>query len=373
MARVRGWDLGFISLKYYAGLALLVVLGLIPFISTASQLLPLISLLYLMIFGITWDIASGYTGQLNFGHAFFIAIGGYTTAILNATYGVSPLVSIPVAVITGAIAGLAIGIPVLRLRGPYLALVTFVLPPIFAQLVILRDDIFKGTFGFTSLTSLVAPPEYPSLIQVPTTAVRTIIDYYIAYILLVLFATIFFVYTRTYAGEILKAIRQNEDALEASGISAPKHKVAAFVVSAASGSLAGAFFVHSQAGAANQGSLLGPTLSLEIIIVSIIGGIGTVIGAVSGTLIYGGTRFLIGEFSFSLFAATSYDISQIVVFLVGIAVVYYEPQGFNPWLVEKASRFRHRVVSEDPEITEGESIKPKHLANYMRNRLRDRP
>lgn len=332
---------------YYLGAAFLVALGLVPVVTTQTQLIPIIGILYLMMFAMTWDVASGYTGQLNLGHAAFIAVGGYTTAILNITHGVSPLLSIPVAVVLSGIAGIAVGIPALRIRGAYLALVTLVMPSIFYQIVILRDDIFKGSFGFKSPpTSLAGTTGSGTgvLIKVRSSAMATIVDFYISFAVMVLLFLLLFAYTRTDSGEILSAIREDEDAVIAAGISPAKHKVFSFALSAATAGLAGALYVHSTAGFPHPDQLLADTLSLNIVIVAVLGGLGTIVGPMVGALLFGGIQFVAGQTTYPLpmLEQSLSDVIPVVLFVLGMVVVYYRPEGIVPGLLS----WRERDIEE---------------------------
>jgi branched-chain amino acid transport system permease protein len=325
--------------RYYLGIAFIAALGLSPVATTQTQLITIIGILYLMMFAMSWDVASGYTGQLNLGHAAFIAVGGYTTAILNISHGVSPLLSIPVAIVMSGIAGLAIGIPALRIRGAYLALVTLVLPSIFFQIVVLFDGVFKGSFGFKSPPTALAGGTggTGSLIVVESSALATIIDFYISYAVLVVLFLLLFGYTRSDSGRILSAIREDEDAVIASGISPAKHKVFSFVISAMTAGLAGALFVHSTAGFPHPDQLLADTLSLNIVIFSVLGGLGTIIGPMVGAFLFGGLQFVAGEFDVALpmLQQSLSDVIPVVLFVIGMVVVYYKPEGLVPALLQQ--------------------------------------
>ena len=117
-------------------------LGLLaaPLPLTAFQLSALIFPVYLMIFAMSWDIVSGYTGQISLGHTVFFGLGGYTSTVLNLQHTVTPLLSIPAGVVIAALGGLLIGYPALRIRGPYLSLVTLIAPIILLRLVILFNN-----------------------------------------------------------------------------------------------------------------------------------------------------------------------------------------------------------------------------------------
>jgi len=332
-------SLGGLPRRYYLGLAFIVALGISPVLTTQTQLITIIGILYLMMFAISWDVASGYTGQLNLGHAAFIAVGGYTTAILNITHGVPLLVSIPAAAVLSGLAGLAVGIPALRIRGAYLALVTLVLPSIFYQIVILFDGVFKGSFGFkTQPTSLAGAREGTgALVTVDSSAMATIVDFYISYGVLILVFLVLFAYTRSDSGRILSAIREDEDAVIASGIAPAKHKVFSFVLSAMTAGLAGALFIHSAAGFPHPDQLLADTLSLNIVIVSVLGGLGTIIGPMVGALLFGGLQFVAGEFDVALpmLEQSLSDVIPVVLFVIGMIVVYYRPEGLVPALLRR--------------------------------------
>lgn len=332
----------------FLGLLLFLALGLVPVALTTPQLRILIGVVYLMVFGMTWDVASGYTGQLNFGHAFFIAVGGYTTAILNVTHGYSPFISISVAILISAIAGLVIGIPALRIRGVYLALVTFVAPFIFYQVVLLRSDIFMGSFGFRRQPTPFAGIG-DGIISVSSSALATIIDYYVAYVLLVGVFLVLYGYTRSPAGPILAAIREDEEAVASVGLNPAKYKVFAFMLSSATGGLAGAMFVHSSVGFPQPDALLTAQLSLDIIIIAILGGMGTITGPLIGGLLFGGIDFLTGqiEYTIPIINQPIGDLMPLPLFVLGILIVYFEPRGLVPWFTKVSRKLSSEEVEEE--------------------------
>lgn len=343
------------SREKVAGLLLFLALGVVPITLTTPDLRILIGVVYLMIFGMTWDVASGYTGQLNFGHAFFIAVGGYTTAILNVTHGYSPFVSISAAIFVSALAGLVIGIPALRIRGVYLALVTFVAPFIFYQVVLIRSDIFKGSFGFRRQPTAFAGVG-DGIITVSSSALATIIDYYVAYLLMIGIFLVLYWYTRSPAGPILTAIREDEEAVSSVGLNPAKYKVFAFMLSAATGGLAGAMFVHSSVGFPQPDELLTAQLSLDIIIIAIIGGMGTITGPLIGGLLFGGIDFLTGqtEYTIPILNQPIEDIMPLPLFVLGILIVYYEPRGLVPWF----TKFSRKLSSDEVDGEEVDTPSP---------------
>jgi len=104
-----------------------------------------------VIFAVSWDLLSGYTGQLNFGHALFFGVAAYTTALLNLRLGWEPWATIPLGALAGVIAGLVVCIPALRLRGPYLSLVTLAFPLILLGVIFAFTDFTGGELGVSGL------------------------------------------------------------------------------------------------------------------------------------------------------------------------------------------------------------------------------
>lgn len=265
--------LALLPLGQMVGLTSVTVLGLVtvPLSIDAITMLKLTSALYFGIFAMSWDTVSGYTGQISFGHGFFFAIGGYTSTLLNLGWGVDPLLSIPAGALLAAVGGIVIGVPALRLHGPYLSLVTLVAPLILLQIFIMRSDVFGGELG------LGQPDNFLGFGLDDAVAV-----YYVAFATFVLVTLVLLAVTRSDAGMVFTGIREDEEAMSASGINTAKFKTFAFVLSALVGGLAGAMLVHTPRGAAQPSQLLVLTVNIEVIIAAILGGMGTIVGAAIG-------------------------------------------------------------------------------------------
>ena len=109
---------------------------LLPMLTQDSYVLRIIILTSIFaILAASWDLLSGFTGQMNFGHALFFGVGAYTTALLNLHAKLPPWGSIPLGALAAVLAGLVIGIPCLRLKGTYLALTTLAFPIILMGIV----------------------------------------------------------------------------------------------------------------------------------------------------------------------------------------------------------------------------------------------
>lgn len=291
------------DLRYRLGLLGLVVMALVPTQMTPLDLSPLVGLVFLMMFAMSWDAVSGYTGQLSFGHAFFFAVGGYGSAVLNLQHGLHPLVSIPVATLLAAVGGVLVGLPALRLRGPYLSLVTLIVPLIMAQLFILWNDSlvvkvlgfelpvapdgFGGRSGLPAAPDPIIAPSPRAVVEVPGFQMQVLGNYYLALGLLVVILVVLLAVTRSTAGSVFTAIREDENAVATAGLNPEKFKLFAFVLSGAVGGLAGAVFVHTLAGYPQPPSILNIDLSINVIVMSILGGMGTIVGPIVGAAFFG--------------------------------------------------------------------------------------
>lgn len=253
----------------------------ITFGLSSYQLLQVAAAFYFAMFAMSWDVVSGYTGQISFGHGFFFALGGYTSALLNLTYGIAPLAAVPAGVAVAALGGVVIGVPALRLRGPYLSLVTLVAPQVLLSVFILFSGTFGGELGLSSPDNLLG-----------VGLGDPVLVYYMAFALFVAILAVLLAVTRSSAGAVFTAIREDEDAVAAAGLNPAKFKTFAFVLSAAVGGLAGAVLVHTPVGNPQPSQLLATQVSIEVIIAAILGGMGTIVGAAIGGLIV----FLLPEY-----------------------------------------------------------------------------
>ncbi len=166
-------------------LAFFVVVFMIPLFVTNHYILNvlIVAAIY-AIFATSWDLISGYTGQVNLGHALFFGVGAYTVAILNVNYGYPTWLAIPLGSIAAVVVGLIAGIPALRLRGFYLALVTLSFPIILSGAVMFFADFTGGENGIPGVKSLSNNP---------------LINYYIVYLIMTL--SIFIMYKLTDASK----------------------------------------------------------------------------------------------------------------------------------------------------------------------------
>lgn len=333
--------------RYLVGLLGVVVFALLPFLGVSTtQLLVLIGALYFGLFAMSWDTVSGYTGEISFGHAIFFAVGGYTSALLNLGHGVPPTLSIPAGVVLAAVAGVLIGVPALRLRGPYLSLVTLVAPLILLQTFIVYGGIFGGELGLSSPASLVTADEFELVV---------VANYYIALGLFLAVMLALLLLMRSGLGSVLTAIREDEDAVAAAGLDVAKFKVFAFVLSAAVGGLAGAMFVHTPVGSPQPSQLLGLIVSIEVLIAAILGGMGTIVGAGLGGVFFYFTNDLLNQqdATIPLVDVGVNEASLLLFALLAMVIVYFLPQGIFPSAIRAGRRGLRRARGGETVATDG--------------------
>lgn len=276
-------------LRHQLGLLGLFGLGVVPFVVRDISTLKITGALFFAVYVMTWDVVSGYTGEISFGHALFFGVGAYTSGILNVHAGVPILASIPLGVLAAALAGLIIGFPSLRVHGPYFSLITLVAPIILISVFRYYPDLTGGEvgmFGIETLTPMLTGRL--TILGGPTVSWSAVVaNYYVAFTLFLATLAVFLAVTRSDAGTVLTAIREDEMAVQAGGLNPAKYKLFAFVLSGTVGGLAGALFVHTYAqGVANPSDLLALVLSIELIVAAILGGMGTIVGAAVGGLFF---------------------------------------------------------------------------------------
>lgn len=222
---------------------------------------------YLAIFAMSWDVLSGRTGYISFGHPFLIGIGAYTTAILSYRFGVPVYFSIPLAVVATVIGGTFFLFPALRVKGTYFALVTLAFMELMYQLTqVIRPDITGGTRGISGVETLL------------TGAVS---NFYLSTFLMIAIAIVLWMMMRTRLGIALSAIGMSEESVSGSGLNTTKLKLVAFFIGAAVAGLGGAFYVHYLGSVAPR-ALFDINFLFMVLVAALIGGAGTVIGPIMG-------------------------------------------------------------------------------------------
>ena len=224
------------------------------------------------IFGLSWNLLSGYTGLISFGHAAFFGVGAYTVVLCQIHFDLSPWVTIPIAAVLGGIAGLLIGFPTFRLQGHYFALAMLAYP-----LAILY------VFEWLGLQEVTLPIKRDNPIAYMQFADHRL---YTLLALVMMLATILLTRAveRSRFGMALLAIKQNEAAAEAAGINTLAWKLRAVTLSGAIAGAIGGFYAVVLLVVTPQ-SVFGMLVSAQALTVAMFGGVGTVWGPVIGSVI----------------------------------------------------------------------------------------
>jgi branched-chain amino acid transport system permease protein len=215
------------------------------------------------------NILTGYTGQISIGHGAFMAIGGYTTAVMSRDHHTSLVLTMLIAFAICFVVGLLVGLPALRLSGVYLALATFALAVSVPQLPLKWSKFLGGRDGVQTAETV----GHRWLYGAAWTA--SAILFVLAWLIL-----------RGRVGRAFRAVRDSEIAAVASGIELPVYKTLAFGISAAYAGVAGSLFVLATNGFAAPDEF-GVALSLQLLVGAAVAGLGSLWGILAGAAFVG--------------------------------------------------------------------------------------
>ena len=241
---------------------------------------------------------TGASGQISLGNSAFMGVGALAVAIWANHHASTPIVvTLLIAVVSGALVGLLLGLPATRLRGPYLAGMTLAFAVAFTAIVNSFSSWTGGDAGL-QLPTAVTPPNWLSSLFNAQTSLLTVNTMWLADITIVVTGVAFFFMANLFAsrtGRAMRLIRDNDVAAELVGVSLPRTRVIAFMVSSAYAALGGALWTLI------NNSVSPPTyslaLSITILSLVVIGGIGTIPGALIGGLIYAYSTNVISWFT----------------------------------------------------------------------------
>jgi branched-chain amino acid transport system permease protein len=280
------------------------------------------------------NILTGYTGQISLGHGAFMAIGGYTSAILMVDHGVKDIVTIPIAIVVSGAVGVLFGLPAARLSGLYLALATF-------AIAVATPSVLKRFEGFTgggSGINLFGTPELTaSLTPVRIAGFELNFNnwlYYLAWVVALVGYASGWLILRGRTGRAFRAVRDSETAAVSSGVNLTRTKVLAFGISAAYAGAAGALFAIAT-------TFVNPdafpvALSIFLLVGVVVSGLGSLTGLIIGAVFI---QFM------PLWAqniSKSPGAPAVVYGVILILVVLALPGGVSGLVSRIAQRLRHR-------------------------------
>jgi len=248
----------------------LIIAILLPFTIPSIYILHVLILAHLyVIYATSWDILTGYTGQLNLGHAMFFGLSAYVVGITNTMLKFPLALSILLGIVSAFLLSLVVGIPCLRLRGPYLAITTFsfswVLFLLASSAMIWLSGGEEGIRGINTLLVGTRP------------------NYYLSLFVMLVIVSLLYKIANSDLGLILKAIKEDEDAALACGVDTTRYKLLAFIISGTVAGVAGAFYAQYMRIVTTD--VVSLELSASAIAFSLVGGIGSIIGPAIGAYI----------------------------------------------------------------------------------------
>ena len=282
---------------------------------------------YLMTLVSLWVIAAvglnlliGYTGQISLGHAAFMAVGAYTHIIVYWK-GTPLIVTVALGTLAAGLCGFLVGIPALRLKGPYLAIATLGFQVAVDQILGRWESVTGGRMG-------LQVPE-ASFFGVALTDPKAYFCVCFGVAVLVVLGV--YNLTRSRVGRAFVAIRDNDTAAEAMGVGLVKYKTMAFALSAAITGLSGALFAH-MVDVINPGtfSLIN---SIELLVMVLVGGLASMLGSILGAALIVLLPFGLSALSMSLDMPAIRDAQYILIGGILVAVLLFEPMGMRGrWL-----------------------------------------
>ena len=256
------------SKKFYFVIAAMAVMAVLPLVVGSEYIVSEVLTLMLVfaIYASSWNLLA-YSGQGSLGHAAFLGIGGFASALFTIRSGLPPLLGLFVGGLFSMVIGLLIGLACVRLKAWFLAMVTFGFSVIAVTLISQFDSFIGGITGFPS----------------PTLAPRGLPFFYVSYVLAAVSILAIVLIMKSKIGLALKAIRENEAEAKMIGINTAKYRLLAFVLSTFFAGLAGGLYAMSIRYI--QVSIFGPYYSFLPLMMCVIGGLGTIEGPIIGSAI----------------------------------------------------------------------------------------
>ncbi len=298
--------------RIIVALFFIALLGM-PLISRNPYLIRVIILTSIFaILAASWDLLSGFTGQMNFGHALFFGVGAYTSALLHIHLQIPPWGSIPLGAVAAVLTGLIVGIPCLRLKHTYLALTTMAFPIILMGSVFAAPELTGGELGISGLQRISN-----SLVG----------NYYIYIVTMLVLCTVMWKITDSHTGIIFHAIREDELAVRASGINTTRYKLMAFCLSGFFAGISGGLYAHYMRIAGP--STLEVSMSFSVVIWAVFGGLATIYGPIAAVFVL---------FPLLEFVRFWPEYRTMIFAVVVLLILLYMPEGFVHWARDKMEK-----------------------------------
>lgn len=325
-----------VNFKMVAFFAILLAL---PFVITSNYIIQaMIMLLLYAYWASSWNIIGGFAGQMSIGHSAFTGIGAYVSTVLFMQYGVSPWIGMLAGGLISGIFGVLIGYPTFKLKGVYYTLSTIALVNVLRLLVLSEETILGFKTG--AALGLKVPWKGGRFIDMQFLEKRNYYFIILAFLMVILFVSSRVKNSKT--GYYLAAITTNENAALSLGINVPYYKLKAQFISAFFTAIGGSFYAQLIL-FLDPTTIFGYDLSVELTVLAMIGGRGTVYGPLIGAFI----MVPIKEITRSALGSKFAGLPLVIYGLALMLTVYFFPQGIDSisrkW---SASKIRKRFVSK---------------------------
>lgn len=265
-----------------------------------------------VILAVGLNLVTGFTGQFSLGHAAFMAVGAYVSAIVTAKFGQPFIVAIMLSALAASLAGVIIGIPTLRLKGDYLAIATLGFGEII-RIIALNIDYIGGASGFNDIPKMTNWTWVYFMAVASIVVIKNFID--------------------SRGGRACIAISQDETAAEAMGVNTTKYKIMAFVIGAFFAGIAGA--LYSNYFYFIKPDSFGYMKSIDILVIVVFGGMGSIAGSVVGAVVLS---------LISLFLQSIPELRMVIYAVILFIIMVYRPQGLLGKGDFKLKFFRRKVA-----------------------------
>ncbi len=254
------------------------------FVRNSYTLHIIILSLIFSILTISWNFLVGYIGIFSLAHHAFFGIGAYVSALMAMRVGVPPWFGLIIGGIIAGFLSIIIGLPCLRLRAaPYIAIATLAFAEISRLTCMNLGDITRGERGLWGI------PIFPD-INLPWYGVISfgggvrIPYYYLILLIFIIMMVIFYLIINSYIGLAFRSIRESQNAAESLGVNVTYYKLLAFMIGGFFAGVAGGFYAHYIL-ILTPTSILGPEIMIEILMMTLVGGLGTFIGPMLGAFL----------------------------------------------------------------------------------------
>ena len=310
----------------------LIIIVLLPFILSKYTvfLLSLLAVYALVSLGL--NLLMGYTGQIAAGHAGFLALGAYFTAIVGARVEWMPcLVIILMAGIFTGIVGFILGIPILRLKGFYIAMATLAFGVVVSEIILQWSSLTNGDDGFQVPIARIAGFSFDSDFKL----------YYLIFFVTIILIVLAKNLTNSYIGRAFIALRESETAAQTIGVDLAKYKTIAFAISAFYTGIAGGLFAYLITYLSPDAFTI--ELSIDFIAMIVIGGMGSILGSIIGAVILTGMQQVL---------AGLLDLQILIFGLSLIIFTIFMPRGISGMLNTLLERLSLAMRSKNKELAQ---------------------